>query len=250
MNSVNTYLPELDKNGENGALNPPRKFEIDINKSDTIESVITTTVIDSSILELASMPEMFPVEQWYEPIVSEFYTNEITSIDIIPVFSSDSQKSENEINAARVQSYNELTGQLLTLIEECDLEYGFSTELDSFLINCLLNNALATKDWLNTLFIDHFHDIGVVTGVLRTIAHLEYDEIAPTGPTMALAALNHANAEVKECGIRAFENWGTRESLNYLKEIDVDEAWLKDYLMQVTSELEEELMHATLGKEN
>lgn len=128
---------------------------------------------------------------------------------------------------------------MLHLIKEEIFEYGIENAADSFVQENLRNNSSYIKEWLNKLFLEHFADIGVTTGLLRIIAHLNYTEIAPTGPTIAVAALSHENAEVRECGIRAFENWGNTDTLGYLKHIKCKEKWLQNYLEQVISDLEE-----------
>lgn len=179
----------------------------------------------------------------YEPQTGNSGTSELTLGDRISESAiSDRQATENAVNFARLQQYREhFTTGLLSLIAESDFEYGFSSALDTFLQERLSENALATKEWLNSLFVQFFGDVAVATGVLRTAAHLEYDEIAPQGPTMALAALSHTDVEVRECGIRAFENWATRESLNILKKVRCPERWMQEYVTQVVNDLEQEL---------
>ncbi len=102
-------------------------------------------------------------------------------------------------------------------------------------------NEAVTKEWLNSVYIEHFPDTDVVIGLLQVISHLQYSEIYPQGPAMALAAFSHANSEVRECGIRAFENWGTIESLKVLRHVECPESWMQEYLSQVIHDLEEEL---------
>ena len=57
---------------------------------------------------------------------------------------------------------------------------------------------------------------------------------------MALSALSHKNDEIKELGIRAFESWGSKNSLETLKQISVEATWLKEYLDQVIHDLSTE----------
>lgn len=148
---------------------------------------------------------------------------------------------ENQNNSLRLDQFNKLTIKLIQLIKETDFEYGINSPLDIFINEKLQQNALATKDWLNTVFIRNFSDIDIITGILRTIAHIPYEEISPQGMTMSIAALSHKNPEVKECGIRTFENWGNRDSLIILKNVQVSEKWLQEYVSQVVSDLEEDL---------
>ena len=154
--------------------------------------------------------------------------------------SSDLSSTENAANAARLRWYRtKFTAQLLRLITDSELEYGFSSSLDVFLRERLAENALATKEWLNELFIEYYPDVSVATGTLRAIAHLDYHEIAPQGPTIALAALSHSNLEVRECGVRSFENWATLECLSILRSVQCNEEWMQDYVTQAIADLEE-----------
>lgn len=137
------------------------------------------------------------------------------------------------------------TETLLQLIHEEIFEFGMENEADTFVQGNLRYNPVFTKEWLNHILLEHFDDVEVATGILRIVSHLKYEEIYPTGPTMALSVLNHKNAGIQECGIRAFENWGNADSLEYLKHIRCEEEWLQDYLEQVVSDLEE--CHASLG---
>jgi hypothetical protein len=176
----------------------------------------------------------------YEPSPTE---KSGTSSRIIETESTGRPSRENLANTNRLQYYKkQFTDSLLSLIKESDFEYGFNSALDIFLQNRLAENSLVTKEWLNFLFIEHFRNIEVVTGILRTIAHLDFTEITPQGPTIALAALQHPSPEVRECGIRAFENWSTLDSLRILKNLrPPEEQWLQDYLTQVIADLEEEV---------
>ena len=58
----------------------------------------------------------------------------------------------------------------------------------------------------------------------------------------SLAAFPNKNQEVKEAAIRAFESWGNLESLKILKNISLEEEWLSEYLNEVISDLNEELV--------
>jgi hypothetical protein len=161
--------------------------------------------------------------------------------DLIDLSDSSTDESENSLNRRRLRQFKKnFTKELLRIIREQDFEYGFDSAADLFVRELMEQNKAVAKEWLNSVYIDHFHDRRVVIGLLQVISHLEYLEIYPQGPTMALAALSHANSEVRECGIRAFENWSTIESLNVLRNVRCDENWLQQYLSQVIHDLEEE----------
>ncbi|MBF0510154.1 MAG: hypothetical protein HQK57_14670 [Deltaproteobacteria bacterium] len=88
------------------------------------------------------------------------------------------------------------------------------------------------------MFVDHSSDLKIMIGLLQVILHMD---ISPQGLIMAQMALAHPDAEVRECGVRAFENWGTIESLNILRTLKDQEEWLQEYIDQVVLDLEEDL---------
>lgn len=167
---------------------------------------------------------------------------ELSPIEVFENSSTDNSV-ENNLNYKRIQTLNvELSKKLLHLLREQEFEYGFNSPADEMVQKCLKENQVVTKQWLNQLFISNFSDPTVTVGLLRVISHLDYEQIAPQGPTMALAALSNRNSEIQECGIRAFENWVHPESLRILKEVHCHESWLEDYLKQVIVDLTSELL--------
>lgn len=167
---------------------------------------------------------------------------------IIDIVASDISL-ENCLNRQRMDRFRaEFSANLLKLLREQDFEYGVDTPADELVRKTFAENQSIAKEWLNQLFVENYDDQTVIMGILRVLSHFEYQEIAPQGPTMALAALLNKSAEVRECGIRAFENWSTLESLEVLKNVKCQEEWLNDYLQQVIADLNEELeIHVIVG---
>jgi hypothetical protein len=136
--------------------------------------------------------------------------------EIVEIAASDSS-IENRLNAQRMKRFRaDFSSRLLQLLA-------------------------ISKEWINYLFVENFNDQTVLMGILRVLSHFDYQEVVPQGPTVALAALANASAEVRECGIRAFENWGSLHSLKVLENVNCEEKWLDDYLKQVIADLQEEL---------
>ena len=130
--------------------------------------------------------------------------------------------------------------ELISLILNDEFEYGIDTKADAFVRRYMDLDPLLTKEWINAIFIDNFADVFIIVGLLRIIARLDYTEIFPQGQTMALAALSHENTEVKECGVRAYESWGTIDSLNELEHLKVGIQWLQEYIDDVVWDLKKE----------
>ena len=48
---------------------------------------------------------------------------------------------------------------------------------------------------------------------------MEYEEVVPQGPTMAMAALNHEDDRVIGYAIKAFSNWNSKSTLTLMKAV-------------------------------
>lgn len=126
--------------------------------------------------------------------------------------------------------------EFLQMLHTTNLEYGCVSELDHLLEKELTEHQFETTRWIHKLYLEHFHDIRVLTGLLRTLAHMDRERVGSATVT-ALLALRHPNVEVRECAVRAFENWETETSLFILKDVHFEEEWLQDYVSQVVSDL-------------
>ena len=148
---------------------------------------------------------------------------------------------ENLMNRNRLMLLRrQFTSNLLALIWEEDFEYGIDTKADKLVRNQMSLNASVTKEWLTSLFVENFANVPTALGLLRIIARMEYSEVYPAGQTMAVAALSHGNAQIQECGVRAFESWGTLKSLEILENLTVSTQWLEEYIHDVVSDLRKE----------
>lgn len=153
-----------------------------------------------------------------------------------------STSTENKINELRIRKIDEhLTQEFIYLLRDEDFEFGYKTRSEELIAEQLNINALATRNWLNKIFLNYYSDEIIIIGILRIIGRFDPVQIFPQGQTIALAALTHQNDEIKELGIRAFEQWCSLESLNILKKLDVKKAWLKEYVMEVINDFEEQL---------
>lgn len=151
------------------------------------------------------------------------------------------QSEENFFNKNRFEKLRlRFTEKLLTYFVDEDFEYGIKTKADILVKEQLAVNTLATKSWLNDIFVNNFANTNVLMGILRIIARIDYSVISPEGPTLAIAVLSHKDIEIQECGIRAFESWGTLECLKILLNIKTTTPWLMTYVNDVISDLQKE----------
>lgn len=178
----------------------------------------------------------------------DFFINESNVTDfnfiyevLIPTIDTTSS-SENKINRNREEYLRKhITPKFLSLIKEEDFEFGFISRSEELISSQLQINALAARNWLNEIFINHFDNEVVLIGLLRIIGRFDESLIFPQGQTIALAALSHSNDEIKELGVRAFEKWCSAESLSILKKLNLNSVWLQEYVNDVINDLEEQL---------
>ena len=188
--------------------------------------------------------DAFPLGQPVSSIETIFEFDPLKDV-IHPAYIStyiDKDEDENKKNKERFEEFSrEQTKELFRIINEQDFEYGFESQSDRFVKKLMNINSSVTKEWLNSIFIEYFDNPKILIGLLQIISHMEYLDIYPQGPTMALSILSHKNAEVQECGIRAFENWANAQSLDVLRNIQCSEIWLQEYVEEVISDIEKEL---------
>ncbi|MFH0924890.1 MAG: hypothetical protein V1872_04545 [bacterium] len=171
--------------------------------------------------------------------------------DFEETISTSSMIDENYINESRFNLLKkQFTKNLITLITEEDFEYGIETKADILVRSQMKINSLTTKHWLNSIFVEYISDISIVIGLLRIIARIDFFIIYPEGQTMAVAALSHKNVGIQECGVRAFESWGTLVGLKILENLKVSSSWLQEYIDQVALDLKKEYDNVFANKKN
>lgn len=161
-------------------------------------------------------------------IVEENYTNFIYD--------------ENKINQTRQEYLNsKVTPLLLSLLKYENVEYGVKSEGEKLIREQIENNCSVALNWISDLYISSFNDDKILIGLIKIIGNIEESTISSVGQVIALASLSHKNNEIKELGVRAFENWASPKSYSVLSNLNVGQGWLQDYINQVVKDLEKEL---------
>jgi hypothetical protein len=151
--------------------------------------------------------------------------------------------SEDEILRKRLEYLkNKVSPIFISLVKNEDFEFGQKSESIKMVDNELKENKLATQHWLNDLYIQYFSaDEKVLIGILRVFEYFSEDVFSPASHTIALASISNKSDEIKEIGIRIFENWGSVKSYEILKGIKTDTKWLQAYINQVIKDIEKKL---------
>jgi hypothetical protein len=126
---------------------------------------------------------------------------------------------------------------LKAMLQEEITESGISNPSEAIIESLYFEDKRKANILLNELFLENFHDPHIIIGVLHIISHFDYDLVSPEGPTMAVAALDHKDVEVREYGVKCFENWQHKDGIGILDNIKADEQWLQNYINLVICDL-------------
>lgn len=132
---------------------------------------------------------------------------------------------------------------LITAIINNNFEYGFTNSSDFIAKEMFKDNFFVARKWFFNFYKENKNNETYIIGLLHIISRLEYNTIGEDGIRIALHAINNDKDEIKECAIRAFENWEGYDSisvLNVLKKMERPKTdWLADYLDSVIKDIEE-----------
>ena len=99
-----------------------------------------------------------------------------------------------------------------------DLKIGEVNEMENVVRNLVsMSSQNDTLTWLNQLYLEYNKNVLFVCTLLHTLSHMEYEEVIPQGPTMAMASLNHEDDRVIGYAIKAFSNWNSKNTIDLMQ---------------------------------
>ncbi len=153
---------------------------------------------------------------------------------------------ENIYNLKRIENLEtNYSFEFLRLLQLVDFEYGHLNEVDYFLRDQFNINVLATRAWIEKIYVNNFYNTSVIIGLLRAISRVDSNKIGDTGILIASTLLLKNDINIREAALNAIESWGTEAGLKILKGIDAGiietfPNWLKNYYHLVINDLEEQ----------
>lgn len=203
-----------------------------INIDESISNELVLNTISSDIVDNGNNNDFEELHFDFDELFLSFDEN-----------STNFKLDENLINQKRCDFLEQkVTPLIISLIKNEDFEFGKKNESVKLVEDQLEINSAATHIWFNNLFIKFFaNDEKMLIGLLSIVESINEKSLHPIAEIMALAALTHKNDEVKELGVRIFENWSSLYSYEILRNIKVDTSWLQEYINQVIKDIEEEL---------
>ncbi|WP_370309681.1 hypothetical protein [Sinimarinibacterium flocculans] len=148
---------------------------------------------------------------------------------------------ENSLNESRLSKLKkEFTDRFLRAVHNSPTEIGILGPIDELIAEGIRTNAAVTMQWLGEMYLENFAKPAVATELLLAVGRLSYSVAKPAGVTMAISALSHKCVEVQEAGVRAFEEWGSPESIEILENTKVSAPWLQNYILEVVKGIQRE----------
>lgn len=109
------------------------------------------------------------------------------------------------------------------------LEYGSCTRCDELLALWFSNLGPDLGPIINYIFIKSLKDKQGILLLLKAVSNLPYADVEPYGQVQAMAYLPMEDDELAEAGIRAFENWESKNGVEILDSVRMREPWLEKY---------------------
>jgi len=135
----------------------------------------------------------------------------------------------------------EKSSALHSLLITEEVESGIASQSEIFARKAIEDNRMLALQMINQVYIENVGNAHVQIGILHLSSHLDYSVGFPTLQTIALAALNDKNDDVKDYAVRCYENWNHIDGMRVLKTIHTDTKWLQDYIDDVIDSLSERL---------
>lgn len=184
-----------------------------------------------------------------EPIKDEETTCSITLKEETPKLKNE-KISEIEKMKVEEQAQNQviefdafisrLTKQLINLLEYFSTDESEVSRAERMIWDIEEKyGARVLGEILQNIYVQYNDYPQMLMGICKSIGRFELHEVMPWGPTMLVGLLSHKNENVKEYAVSVVENWADIDLLPILRNFDCSSLWLKDYVENVVSYLEE-----------
>lgn len=149
-----------------------------------------------------------------------------------------SPELQNE-QQARVKVVKQYKIDLLNIVLNDSFESGVISQSENYIDRCAnKDNVEYIREAANELYLEHFSEPHILTGLLIMMGSLTYNDASPQGQTMALGLLQHECITVRDRAIQVFERWNSKKGINVLKSLHCDRVWLQKYVDKVILYLE------------
>lgn len=129
--------------------------------------------------------------------------------------------------------------EFFTLLMKDNFEDGFTSNSEKYFKELLEYSKDQSLSIINEVFLKAIkeNETRVISGILQIVAHCDYNRVYPVGQTLALAAINIPNNEIKENAIMVYDYWDDKDAIGILEGIKCDSEWLDSYRLEVIEDL-------------
>lgn len=150
---------------------------------------------------------------------------------------ADIVKQANEL--AQKELLQQFKQDIINVISNDFFEDGVVSNSERYILEVYSDdNASILKQAIMDLYLEHYDNGEMLTGLLIMVASLPYVDAKPQGPIIALGVLQHRENALRDRAIRAFERWNSKEGISILKALRCDVGWLQRYVDKVIQYLE------------
>ena len=92
---------------------------------------------------------------------------------------------------------------------------------------------------LNNFYLEHADNLLFICSLLQALSHMEYENVIPNAPTIAMACLSNEDDRVVEYAIKAFANWNNKRTLICMKPAKPRKKWAEKEWKMVIKYIED-----------
>lgn len=168
-------------------------------------------------------------------------SSSIVAEDIVTAIDNTRVDDINLANEQFRQFLDSQTSGFVSTILLTDFEDGMQNEVTRLVSEYMEKNRYVTYCWLNKIFNDYRSRPSVTSSLLRTLAMVVNVNDADIMLSMVTSGISSQHSEDQEAAIMVIEKWRTKECLDAMLNTTYGSDWVREYAMQVASELKEEL---------
>lgn len=155
----------------------------------------------------------------------------------IEAFIKTLQDEKNKEN--RKLLIEQLVNELITELNLFTLDSDEYSSAEKKIIHIANNYSFdILGDVIQSIYITNFNKSNYLCGICRALMRYDLEELNPWGVVIIPGLLNHKDETVKEYAVALIDNWNSTLLLPVLKNLDIKQDWLKDYINTVVERLE------------
>lgn len=136
--------------------------------------------------------------------------------------------SSSKFVPANNKSFREKYERLfLETIRNTRFKAGEDNQATEMMAHILEEDRDETLILLNSYFVENYDDEKLCVKILTLLNDYNYEELKPTGQTIALASISNKSARVKSAAFNLFAHWACPEALKLIMQVEVpQQPWI------------------------